>query len=212
MKRHWVASDLHLGHELLARLRGFEDVDEHDDWLVERLNQSLSDKTTLWVLGDVSMSLRGLRPLKRVLGKKILIAGNHDRIWHKRSRQRDVRRAMKKIGYYYEYFTEVYTSGMILREVRGQEVVLSHLPVAGDHRETDRFKDTRPRPGDLPVLCGHVHKRWRTEGKQLNVGVDVNDFRPLQLISAVREVSELEGLGADRDLILPGPWNEFGLG
>lgn len=140
MKRHWVASDLHLGHELLARLRGFEDVDEHDDWLVERLNQSLSDKTTLWVLGDVSMSLRGLRPLKRVLGKKILIAGNHDQIWHKRSRQRDVRRAMKKIGYYYEYFTEVYTSGMILREVRGRK---SSYPTSPSQAIIERLTGSR---------------------------------------------------------------------
>lgn len=212
MKRRFITADPHFGHRLLTRLRGFETVEEHDDFLVNRFNEVLSKNSTLIILGDASMSLKGLEPLSRLKGRLELIAGNHDQVWHRRGKSRDIRKALRMVPKYSEYFHDIYTSGVVATEVNGQKVILSHLPVEGDHQKTDRYHDRRPLQGDLPVLSGHVHDAWRIKGRQLNVGVDVNDFLPLKLIDAVQEAVKLTGLGAGERQLLTGPWNNFGLG
>lgn len=212
LKGHFITADLHFGHKLVAGLRGFEDIAEHDAWLVDRLNQDLTEDSTLWILGDFSLSLSALSNADKIVGKKMLIAGNHEQCWHRQSTTRGVQQALGRVNRF-SMFSRVYTSGQILRRlIDGREIVFSHLPVIGDHKDEDRFASVRPRVGELPVLAGHVHKSWRTFGRQLNVGVDVNDFRPLKLPSAIEEVLSLEGIGASSQVVLEGPWNEFGLG
>lgn len=211
MRKHSVTADLHFGHKVVAKIRGFDDVVEHDAFIVERFNKVLPKDGTLWVLGDAAMSIRLLEPLKQLRGRKILVAGNHDHVWHRRSKPKYVRRALKRIPQYLEYFDEVYSSGSVVKKIYGEKVVLSHLPVKMEFKG-DRFKERRPLPGSLPVLSGHVHSHWRTDGRQLNVGVDVNDFLPLRMVSAVNEASKLTGHGGAELQLLKGEWNQFGLG
>lgn len=71
-------SDLHLGHKMAAEMRGFDDVNEHDESVVSMLEQQCSKRTILWVLGDVAMKPECLFELARIKGKKKLILGNHD--------------------------------------------------------------------------------------------------------------------------------------
>jgi calcineurin-like phosphoesterase family protein len=54
-----------------------------------------------------------------------------------------------------------------------------HFPSYGDSHDDDRFADHRPPDDGRPLLHGHVHTRWRVEGRQVNVGCDVWDYRPV---------------------------------
>lgn len=72
-------SDLHLGHALAARNRGFNSIQAHDESIILALDKVCTKRTILWVLGDVAMSITSLHLLAEVPGKKILIRGNHDR-------------------------------------------------------------------------------------------------------------------------------------
>ena len=216
LDRFFVTADPHLGHERVRVIRGFDSQLAHDNFLVRRMQSVLNEKSTLIIVGDVSMNAKHLSPLSDVPGKKILISGNHDELWHRRSKSRSVRKALGSIGNYTPYFNEVVTSGVWFLDIQDLKtgdpgVVISHLPVVGDHQDTDRYQEVRPRKGTLPVLCGHVHAAWRTNNRQLNVGVDVNDFKPLPMRDVIQEVLALPGFGANQDISASGPWSRFGL-
>ena len=60
-------------------------------------------------------------------------------------------------------------------------LLLSHFPYKGDHTEEDRFKDRRPANFGEWLLHGHVHDLWKVKDKMINVGVDVNEYKPISL-------------------------------
>lgn len=69
-------------------------------------------------------------------------------------------------------------------------VRFSHFPYAGDSHDADRYTELRPE-GRGPLVHGHVHTEWQTNGEQFNVGVDVNDYKPVSeetLIDWVRSL------------------------
>ena len=94
----FFVSDLHLGHRTILRhtrevveywkekrpndlgpVRNGATVDEHDEWVISRLNAVNPNKRTMWyILGDVAMDEDKLKLLNEVEGRKILVSGNHD--------------------------------------------------------------------------------------------------------------------------------------
>lgn len=74
----WFTSDLHLGHENIAILRGFKNADEHDAAIVENFNQLVGKRDKLFILGDVAWKKEKLKLLAKIPGVKELIIGNHD--------------------------------------------------------------------------------------------------------------------------------------
>ena len=80
-------SDLHLGHRNILRhtkaagtFRGGRNVEEHDEWVIERcLSANPTKRTLWWILGDVAMNIDRLSLIDRLPGRKILVLGNHDR-------------------------------------------------------------------------------------------------------------------------------------
>lgn len=83
MSKVWFISDLHLDHKSIHHFcpdRGGEDLEGHNLWVIERLNLALCKRDTLWILGDVSFSLDGLRYLSLLNCQYIkFVLGNHDR-------------------------------------------------------------------------------------------------------------------------------------
>lgn len=57
--------------------------------------------------------------------------------------------------------------------------LFSHFPYTGDHTSDDRYADLRALDSGGPIIHGHVHDSWRIKDRQFNVGVDVNDFKPV---------------------------------
>lgn len=159
-----------------------------DDALVHNWNQRVAPTDTVWLLGDVAMSARGLENVSRLHGYKILVAGNHDSCheMHKRWRraERDYLEAGINLvvpqGYKQEHYVNDRPGGPRV------EVNLSHFPYAGagDHTATERYTDWRLRDLGVPLLCGHVHDAWLTKETaqgtpMINVGVDVWGYAPV---------------------------------
>lgn len=209
MTRTWFTSDHHLGHDNIITLSGrpFGTVEEMNEVLIERHNEVVRKNDLVWVLGDVAMGkIKETLPLwARFNGRKILVAGNHDRCFA--GAQADPGLRARWVNAYREQggFTSVVTgSGWLARPNRGAGIPLlvprvggefgptvqvSHFPYAGesDGGRADRFAASRPkpwRPGPKEpypwLLHGHVHEAWCVEGDMINVGVDVWDFRPVE--------------------------------
>lgn len=70
---------LHLGHRALAKCRGFEDENEHDEFLIKRWNKVVNKKDKVFILGDVTMEKTNVYyQLDRLNGYKHVVGGNHD--------------------------------------------------------------------------------------------------------------------------------------
>lgn len=70
---------LHLGHEWMARHRGFQDSLHHDEYLVNQWNKIVNKKDITYILGDITMEKsEHYYLLDQLNGRKIVVLGNHD--------------------------------------------------------------------------------------------------------------------------------------
>lgn len=178
MTEMWFSSDLHLGHQFVASLRGFDDPDEHDEVVLENLERLLSKGDVLWILGDLSSGSlraeeRALDLIAQRLGgvDKHLVAGNHDSCHplHRHAFKRQRR------------FLEVFESVQAFQRMKweGEDVYLSHFPRPGqDHPGMEsRFDELRLR---APLLIhGHLHSQFpMTAAGQIDVGMEAWGLQP----------------------------------
>jgi len=174
----WFTADLHLGHTNIIRYcnRPFTDVATMNDELIRRWNDVVAPTDTVWVLGDVALGPidQTLGLIDRLAGRKLLVAGNHDRCWtgHGRRAQGWTER------YCSAGFDQVH-QGEVTLEVGGCNVTVCHFPYRGDSHDEDRYLEHRPADESGWLLHGHVHDRWRQWGRMINVGVDVWAYRPV---------------------------------
>lgn len=186
-RRVWRTSDTHFRHAMVASLRGFSDRDEHDKVVIANWNTVVGPADIVWHHGDVGLGREEeiLETAAQLNGEKHLIAGNHDGCW---PGHRDAHKHQKR-------WLEVFASVQAFTRFRvdGQQVLGSHFPYDGDHTAEDRGTQFRLRDEGLPLLCGHVHAEWRTSGRQINVGLDVWELRPVPmetLAMMVRQMAE----------------------
>jgi calcineurin-like phosphoesterase family protein len=88
--------------------RPFKTIQEHDDELIYRWNNTVKKHDTVWHLGDVLFGEKSFETLRRLNGIKKLVMGNHDKYPTQK---------------YLEHFNAVY--GL----VKLRDCVLSHCPV-----------------------------------------------------------------------------------
>lgn len=177
MARFWT-SDLHFGHANIIRYcnRPFADVDAMNEALVERWNETVRPDDEVWVLGDFALGkIADTLPIAhRLHGAKVLVAGNHDRCWAGGgSRSRPWVQTYLDAG-----FVEV-LQGWVPVTIGPYAALACHLPYEGDSHDDDRFVSQRPIDDGTLLLHGHVHDQWRVNGHEINVGVDVWDYRPV---------------------------------
>ena len=177
MARFWTA-DLHLGHANIIRYshRPWADVPAMDAGLVERWNSVVGDDDEVWVLGDVALGqiAESLPKVGLLRGRKVLVAGNHDRCWHGHGD-----RAEPWIERYLDAgFAEI-LQGQVPVRIGDVDALACHFPYEGDSHDEDRYVDHRPADEGAWLIHGHVHERWRVEGRQINVGVDVWGWEPV---------------------------------
>lgn len=151
MPETFVIADTHLGHDLVAGLRGFADPADHDAALEERWRRQVRETDHVWLLGDVAMGDRaaGLARVASWPGIKHLVLGNHDRP-HPMHRN-----AHAHLGPYAEAFATVALAGTL--RVPGRTLLLSHFPYDGDHTDEERHSQWRLRDLGRPLLHGHTH-------------------------------------------------------
>lgn len=174
----WLTADLHLGHANIIRYcdRPFTGVADMDERLVARWNERVGSDDDVLVLGDVALGPidASLRLVHRLAGRKVLVAGNHDRCWAGNG----AKAAPWRDRYLEAGFTEV-RQGTVEVDVGGHRLLAGHFPYEGDSHDEERFTQHRPHDDGGWLLHGHVHDRWRQRDRMINVGVDVWDYRPV---------------------------------
>lgn len=149
--------------------------------LVDGWNSLVAPSDTVYYLGDFSLKTSAVEQYApRLNGSKILVAGNHDGC-HPSNHGG----AWKNVAFYRKYFDEV------VDEMEWEGFRLHHMPYYDD--DDDRFPDYRPFNDGKILLHGHVHQRWLTNGRQINVGVDVWHYVPVAAEEILKLAKGLEG-------------------
>ena len=177
----YLTADLHFFHKNILTLahRPFETLEEMHTALIKNWNNTVSKKDTVYILGDFSFGHH--QQIKEIVqqlnGRKVFILGNHD----------ENARKMLAAGFDDAYENHVVT---LQGNQKTYKVFLSHYPYyprfwdfvkaffRGYKIDTRKmYKRIAHRKGWL--LHGHVHGAWKVRGKQINCGVDVNNYTPI---------------------------------
>ena len=173
----WVISDTHFGHENILKfkdiktgnfVRGhlFDNVDQMDDYMLTKWNDTVSEGDIVYHLGDVFMGdkARFTKLFPKLKGSKRLIVGNHDDI-----------KFLSSGG----WFKKV----MMWRMFPEFKLIMSHVPL----HQSNLLKLT-DKGGIWPDDCetflnvhGHIHQNPSPDGPYKNVSVEVIDYTPINI-------------------------------
>jgi len=115
--RTWLYADPHFFHQGVCKflradgtkLRPWDDAEEMSERMISWYNELVHPEDRVYILGDLAMTRNALdRSLPRLLGRKVLVKGNHD---------------IDKLSYYSKYFDD------IRAYVVKKGFILSHIPI-----------------------------------------------------------------------------------
>jgi len=77
-------ADLHFGHVSMSVKRGFATIEEHDEHIIFKWNNTVRKRDITYILGDITMQKAEYAILNRLNGVKYVVLGNHDKMVHTR--------------------------------------------------------------------------------------------------------------------------------
>jgi len=171
--KYYIA-DTHFNHKNIIQYenRPFKTTEEMDAFMIEQWNKTVNPKDEVFIIGDFCFDNSGVyatRILHKLNGKKFLVKGNHDSF-------------LKNKNFDQTQLTWVKEYAEINDE--GTRVILFHYPIASWNAK---------HYGAIH-LYGHIHSHELTDAPDLtncyNVGVDVNNFKPVTLNEIKQKLKE----------------------
>lgn len=154
----FLIGDTHFGHSNIltfkkqdgSPLRVFDNIYEHDEYLIYKWNLVVKPEDKVYHLGDVGF--RNFTVLNQILsrlnGSKILIKGNHDNM---------------KLSQYAQHFKDIRGSHVL------DKFILTHIPIHPD--SLSRW---------VGNIHGHMHSYSLPDSRYINVSVEqLNDYTPI---------------------------------
>jgi calcineurin-like phosphoesterase family protein len=187
MPNVFLTSDTHFGHVNICNftnydgspVRPWDSVEEMDEEMVKRWNETVGPKDKVYHLGDVVINRKSLQILDRLNGDKVLIKGNHD---------------IFPLKDYVKYF----------RDIRAYHVmngcILSHIPVHKDsiarfganihgHTHGNRVRKLR----GVNVKTGELLYSDVIDPDYFCVCVEQTDFRPISFEDVLKKIKDQGG-------------------
>lgn len=186
--KQYFTSDWHVGHKNVISFsnRPFKDLEHMHRVLINNYNNTVNPEDTCYFLGDMGLGNSSI--LKEVFselhGNKILILGNHDNKGESFWRELGftvLLSAKIKIGKTVLSMSHCPLAGIPRENCEGMKGAVTGENWHGEarHKEKFSYEDT----GQFH-LHGHIHspnngKSQKILGRQYDVGVDANDYRPV---------------------------------
>jgi len=129
-------SDLHLQHKNMAIHRGFKDEFKCDEFIIDSWNSIVkSPKDLTYILGDIAMEKSSsYYILDRLVGRKVVILGNHEMKQHIRELLNYVENVAGMIDYYGFALTHCPIHPIELERYRGNIHGHTHEAIYEDKR------------------------------------------------------------------------------
>ena len=166
----WVYSDPHFGHANICKftdrdgnpMRPWDDVEEMDETMIRDFNDLVDPNDWVIFLGDLSMNYKGYeRAIPRLVGKKILVKGNHDTFSHD-TYKKHFRAVVPMIGLY-------------------GTCIMTHIPIhPGSIERYKKCLHGHTHNAFVRKEDGSIDERY------INCCVENTDFKPVLLNSLVQ--------------------------
>lgn len=165
-KHIWVTSDTHFNHANIIKYCPFSSVEEMNETIIANWNKVVSQGDTVYHLGDFALGDKSLIPdfIRRLNGHISFIMGNHDNL-----------NIMKSFETPFRCET---VSWEDVIKVGKKTIILNHFPF-GSLPATN-----------YPIIQLHstLDKPWNYFDNQYDVGVDNNDFTPVNLAELLDKI------------------------
>lgn len=193
----WFTSDLHLGHnkEFLYGPRGFTNVNDMNEAIIENWNSVVKPEDTTYLLGDVMLgdNEAGLECIKRLNGQIFLIWGNHCTDTRKELLFTDDRVRHKMMGGWYAY---------VIKHGK-HSIYLSHYPTL-----TANYTNNKHFSQFVINLHGHCHSQnpWINPSNPFmyDVGLDAHNCTPVHIDEVITDIRQKwEELGRLSTPVIP---------
>lgn len=173
----YFTSDLHLGHnkDFIYKARGFENIEDHDEALINNWNDIVNDDDEVYILGDLMLgdNKYGIECLNRLKGKKYYIIGNHDTSARQKLYEKN---DIECLGY------------STIIKIHKYHFYLSHYATLTDNYDSDKPLTTR-----VINLYGHTHQvnrfNYEYKGCMMNIGVDANFLAPVSIDEVIKAIN-----------------------
>lgn len=178
MSKVWFSSDTHFCHdrEFLYGPRGFTNVKDMNEAIVERWNSLVAPDDTVYLLGDVMLNDNdvGMEFLKRLNGKISILRGNHDT----NARVKLYASADNVIDW--GLYSQVVT-------INGYNFYLSHYPTITSNMDNDA-----PLKRHVINLFGHTHQSdnfYHDIPFMYHVGMDSHNCYPVEITQIIEDIT-----------------------
>jgi calcineurin-like phosphoesterase family protein len=170
----YFTSDNHFYHKNIIKYedRPFSDVCDMNRQMIKNWNQTVNSNDSIYILGDLAFT-NGYNAnylLTQLNGKKFLIKGNHDSFLNDNEFDRT------KFEWVRDYYHLKHD---------GIKFILFHYPIAvwdcKHHGSIHLYGHIHSNKGDNHPLTYDL-------GKAYNVGVDVNDFKPISIVEIINKL------------------------
>lgn len=190
MSETWFTSDTHFGHKNILEYekdaRPFTTVEEMNETLIDNWNATVSQRDTVYHLGDFAFGRDNIGIASRLNGIKKLVMGNHDTYDCK---------------LYLEHFTRVFGAHFWRR------CILTHIPVHPDNLGSRFFLNVH---GHLhskvinrnTLFCeGQKIWDWGSDPNYFNVSCEQHGLKPVHSSVIMERLKELDDglLRSDED-------------
>ena len=160
----YFISDFHFGHKSTLNFERFcfEDIQQHDNYIIKILKSKLTKDDTLYFLGDLGYPNEEIeKELRNLPCKKIMLQGNHDD---------------KPADYYLKVcgFDEYYTHPIWL----SNRIMLSHYPLPVENGTVN--------------IHGHLHGSYLDMPNYVNVSIHVVNYKLISKKQIDRLISKLQ--------------------
>lgn len=168
----WFTSDTHFGAQRTLEFsrRPFSSVEEMDEYMITKWNESVRDRDTVYHLGDFGDA----NIIHRLNGKIVLIKGNYET-----DNKDGCLDALKEVA------EDVGPDKLVIENKIWKSATFATNEISGmswhykkiflTHKPEDCIKDDP----DVVNLFGHIHEKCQIKPYGLNVGVDCHYFKPL---------------------------------
>lgn len=172
----YFTSDLHFCHdrEFLFKPRGFSNVDEMNEAIVKRWNDTVGENDTVYILGDLMLkdNAKGIEYINRLNGIKHIIYGNHDTA----SRIELYHNALKDV---------VQLSYAEMVDYNGYHFFCTHYPCLTGTLEKESLKQMTCN------LFGHTHSKdkfYNDMPFMYNVALDAHNCTPVSIDEIISDM------------------------
>jgi len=172
-KNTYFTSDTHFGHKNIIGYtnRPYKSVFDMDEDIIKNWNNTISKTDLVFHLGD--FSFQSDLYVHRLNGKIILIKGNHDN---------------NKYNMLFEGVVE-----FMPLNIAEFKCFLIHKPIdlLAQYKKGQKPDFTILNRYDF-IISGHVHQKYKTNGKNINVGLDIWK-KPIHIDELSRFLRSIKG-------------------